>query len=210
MLNKEQQLRVFLVDETPFIEILGRGDNKNIVSLRHFLQDSIKKRNKTRRFRLKMPAICQKRLGWYYFYSLWSFARSRSVFLCSDSDFRDALFKRLLRLKHAKRIIEKPFVRRKLSSFFFRSNQVMELFLHANGAKSKYLKAKGERLESNQVISIEICIIAQIAHSHDLELLSFNSDFSFFSNFDGKPNFVKFHHFDDFLERDYSHNVIRR
>lgn len=203
MPNSVYKLRRFLIDETPFIEVIGRGSIDQIERLRMFLEDS-RIRNSKRRYRLILPYVCRNRLGWKFPYSVWSSIRSKSTLLCSDSDLKEALQKRQKRLRYAKSIVSAPFIRRCFHKWLlFGDSELMDLFIFANGEKSKMLKASGKRLDPNQVIPLEVCLIAQIAHQHSLELLSFNGDYRFFANYSGKPNYILFRNFSEFLEKDY-------
>lgn len=191
---------VYLVDETPFIEVIGRGTHKNIEALRLFLSLSTK-RNLKGKFSIQMPNICRMRLGWYFLYRFQCYLRSRSTFFCSDEQLRKALHKRLIRTRYAKSIV-RWFPRRGLKNYFFGRRLLMEIFLYANEAKSRELKVAGERLEPADVISMETCVIAIIANRKNLHLLSFNPDFKYFADFRDNPNYITFTHLDIFLTRD--------
>lgn len=202
MLNASNiHLKSYLVDETPFVEVIGRGNNKNIASLRQFL-DLSRTRNANRKICLQMPKICKIRLGWKFIYMLKCSLRSKSRLLCPDDQIRQSLFKRLRRASFAKGIV-RNFPKRRIGDYCFGREILMELFLHANEAKSRELKESGERLEPSIVIPIEICIIALITNRKKLHLLSFNPDYKYFADFRNQPSFITFTQLDDFLENDF-------
>jgi len=196
-----RHVKKFLIDETPFVYVIGRGNNTLNDRLKKFLNLG-RRKNKDRRYRLLMPYICKKRLGMYPLYRFRCFARSRINFLCPDATEKQALIKRLRRTRYAKSVVEKC-VRKNLWTITFHS-KIFDLYMHANEAKSTALeKIEGRKMEPNELIPLETCHIAEIAHRKGMTLLSYNTDFRYFANFHNEPHYVHYQNLEDFLETDF-------
>jgi len=140
------------------------------------------KNNPDRKYDLYMTAISRKRLGMYRWYQIKCSIRA---FFCEES-IKQAIRKRRWRMRIAKRLV-KGFIRRNLRETFFRS-QLMNIFMYVNEAKSKYLEEHEKRkIIPEDIIPLEICVIAQIAHREGLPILSFNTDYKYFCHLPISP-----------------------
>lgn len=80
-------------------------------------------------------------------------------------------------------------------------NRIMHLFAFANAEKEK---VKGVKLTPEQIIPLETCEVAYIAHTHRCTLISANSDFDFFNGYCGQLNYINFFRVNHFLEHVFS------
>lgn len=196
-----RRVKSFLIDETPFVYVIGRGSNNLNDRLKKFLNLG-RRKNTDRRYRMFMPVIYKKRLGMYPLYRLRCFVRSRVNFLCPDAHEKMSLIKRLRRTRYAKSVVQRC-VRRSFWRPLLRS-KMFDLYMHANEAKSFQLeKTNGRKMDPSELIPLETCYIAEIAHQKKLPLLSFNTDFRYFAGFRNQPQYIEFQNLEDFLETDF-------
>jgi hypothetical protein len=162
-----------IVDESIFV-LAHRGNNSLHSQLMMFIEQSQKK-DLDRKYDLYMTPLSRKRLGMYRWYQIKCYIRA---FFCEES-IKQAIRKRAWRRRIAKKLI----VGFKKSSFmetFFQS-QLMNIFMYVNEAKSQYLEENEQRsIIPEEIIPLEVCATAQIAHRTGLPILSFNSDYRFF------------------------------
>lgn len=144
---------------------------------------------------LYVPSICIKRLGISRFY-LWlcSFRLITGLWL-PDENMKEAYHRKVRRIRYAWPIVRKC----RYGIRFGKKVTLMDLFTHANQRKSV---AIGKRLEPHQIIPLEMCMIAQIAHRENIQLLSFNEDYRYFVDFGKKSNYISFKDFGNFLKED--------
>ena len=83
-------------------------------------------------------------------------------------------------------------------------HRVMDLFLYANENKSAEFEEQGKKMSPSEVIPMETCEVAEVAHTHKIQLISYNEDFKYFSGFLKTSAYVEYQSFDDFLKYDFT------
>ncbi len=169
-----------IVDESIFV--LAHRSNSSLHSqLMMFIEQS-QKSDPERIYDLYMTTLSRKRLGMYRWYQLTCYIKA---FFCAE-DMKQAMRKRRWRMRIAKKLVL-GFKRRNLRETIFRS-QLMNIFMYANEAKSKYLdEHEHRRIVPEEIIPLEVCAMAQIAHRTRTPILSFNSDYRFFCHLPISP-----------------------
>ncbi len=184
------RVRCVLVDETSFV-FLTR-DEKDFplkVELARFLE-KCNKNNANREYRVYSTRVVKKRLG-----CGWMYNAIRSI-LTQNAKKRAMFQKRLQRRGLARNVIVR-FLRRRS----FRGKPVnwalMDLHLFANENKSAALK---RNLTPDEVISLDLCTNALIAHQTGYPLFSFNEDYQYFLLMPaGKKSYMQYWKPDDVL-----------
>lgn len=169
-----------IVDESIFV-LAHRSNSPLHSQLMMFIEQS-QKSNPHRTYDLYMTPLSRKRLGMYRWYQIKCYIKA---FFCED-DVKQAMRKRSWRMRIAKKLIL-GFKRRSPREIFFRS-QLMNMFMYVNEAKSKYLEEhESRRIVPEEIIPLEVCVNAQIAHRTGLPILSFNTDYKFFCHLPISP-----------------------
>jgi len=177
-------MKNILVDESIFV-FAKRADILLYSELMRFLHLA-DRRNPLRKFRLIMTRVSMMRLGAFPFYH---FSRYIMGFKKIEG-FEKRRRRSKAALEHVGSTLSVPTPWRAiLPSLIPYHNKrcLMDLFMYANEAKSSALKANGEKMLSWQVIPLEMCKIAQVAHKKDLPIFSFNTDFTYFCGLPHKP-----------------------
>jgi hypothetical protein len=194
-------MRTYLIDETPFIRAGGSTRDDLVDRLERFLSLS-KKKAKDRKFKLLMPHISGKRLGTEPLNLARCFLRMKVGFGSLDAETRLIFTKRFKRAFQARRIIAR-YLRRSLI-LRLHKQELLDLFSYMNEMKSLDLKKNRDiKMLSDEVIPLETCLVAQIAHRHRLHLLSFNTDFRYAKDFRHQPDYIRFQSMTDFLMTDF-------
>ncbi|MFH1444679.1 MAG: hypothetical protein ABIG34_04830 [Candidatus Peregrinibacteria bacterium] len=130
-----------------------------------------------------MASITRKRMGMFWWYQVKCYMK---CFFC-ETQQKEAMRKRGWRIRIAKKLIV-GFKRRNIREYLFKTN-LMDIFMYANEAKSKFIQGKeGRRIIPEEIIPLEVCAIAQIAHRTGIPILSFNSDYHFFCHLPLSPD----------------------
>ncbi len=194
--KKEASKTHILVDETIFIYATRRNDHLGVLSNLAIFFGQSEPSKKDSKYALHLSNVSAYRLGMFPVYN---FIRK---YFC---------WKKERKVMYAKRRERKIFAKASISRYKFlflgfkffhikpHSWELMDLHLFANEAKRAELNRP---MEINEVISMDTCKIAKIAHDNKLPILSFNTDFKYFSIL---PNLKKpyLEHFEavDFLRK---------
>ena len=183
-----------IVDETLFV-YATRGDHELHSQIGLFLSKSDKSKADGREFSLHLTNISAQRLGMYSFYDLWKY------WVTKNERKKLHFEKRRVRKNLASEAIcrcrteWRMFLRVKVR--FFKRWKIMDLFVYANEAKRNQLS---RQLEPSEVIPLEMCQIAYIAHQYKMPIFSFNKDFEYFLMLSGgKKPYIDYWNPDHFL-----------
>jgi hypothetical protein len=192
----------YITDETPFVYVVGREYSAVQDKLREFLtlamqrglwkQVTSNSKEKVK-VQISMPAICMQRLGMSRLYYWYSLLRAKTGWRLPDEKMRQAYEQKLRRIRYAKPIAQKCWCLYTPG----KKTRLLDLFTHANERKSSSL---GKKLEPHEIIPLEMCKVAEIAHRKKLTLLSFNKDYRYFTDFGHTSNYVTFRYLEDFLK----------
>lgn len=184
------RVRNVLVDETPFV-FLTR-DDKDFplkVELARFLE-KCDKNNAHREYCVYSTKVVKKRLGCGWLYNAIRTTMTR------NAKKRLMFQKRLQRRALARNVIVR-FLRRDILRVKPINWTLMDLHLFANENKSAMLK---RNLFPEEVISLDLCINALIAHETGYPLFSFNEDYQYFLLMPaGKKSYMQYWKPDDVL-----------
>jgi hypothetical protein len=188
----------YLIDES-IIVYLDRNDYKYHRQLVAFLEDGMKGK-KDRKYTFFMPKSCKFKLGAFWWYKQLTYLRRITI----DSRDRTALEKAKTRTAIAKTYIIK-YLNIKIVRRFFIFNcfprKLIDVFIYANEAKSKELQRTEKRkIESDEIISLDTCKVAMLAHNKKYKLISFNKNFKYLQMLPpGKNAYIVYVHPDDIL-----------
>jgi len=170
-----------LVDESIFV-IAHRSNDSMHSQLMMFLEQS-EKNDPNRKYDLFLTSISRKRMGMYKWFQM------KCVMKCiwCDAPRKEAMQKRRWRMRIAKKLIV-GIKKKSLRETLFKS-KLMDIFMYANEFKSQFIeKQENRRIIPEEVIPLESCAIAQVAHRTGMPLLSFNTDYRFFCHLPLSPD----------------------
>lgn len=193
----EPEKKKIIVDETLFVE-LHRNKNPLHDRLELFLSQS-KKGDSKRKYHLIMPRLCRLRLGLYWLYGN---ICERKIKKNKQPRTKQAMMKRSARADTALTVVS-GYIRR---GFWLslRRSKLMDVFMCVNDHKARDIEQReGRKMAPSEVIPMEICKIAQIAHSNNIPVLSFNRDYSYFQQIPlSSSSYIRYIDPDNFLKYD--------
>lgn len=172
-----------LVDETPFVFITRNDGGFELkAELARFIEKCAKNNSKAE-FKVFSTKNVQKRLGYGWLYNSFQvIARkniNKSQLLQKRRERRSISKKIIVRFLSVRRLGLKPV-----------SWKLMDLHLFANENKRASLK---RLLLPQEVIPIDMCINALIAHQNNFPIFSFNEDYQYFLTMPGgKEPFLQY------------------
>jgi hypothetical protein len=167
-------MRSILIDETPFVFLTRNDGGFELKSeLARFIE-KCRKKNPHREYCAYSTKNVKMRLGYGWFYN----ARR---FTTRNQSKRKQYQKRLERRELAKTVIVKFFTSKSLG-IFSRPWKLMDLHVFANENKRESL---GRQLSTSEVIPLDVCQNALIAHRTGYPVFSFNEDYQYFITLPG-------------------------
>lgn len=195
-------LKKYLVDESLFVYLSREKEYSYYSQLIAFLEDAKGKDGHN----LYMPYYSKIRLGAFRLYkglTLMKKISRRDIKVVAPLEkardragYVNVYIKKYL---HLPRMI-------RFSKIFF-PKKIINLFIYANDAKSKFIQKKLDRkIEPCELVSLHTCEAAIIANKHNMEIVSFNKDFEYLQKIPGiREIFIKYIHPDEIL-KDYRNN----
>jgi hypothetical protein len=169
-----------IIDESIFV-IAHRSNSSMHSQLMMFLEQS-QKNDPDRKYDLHLTSISKKRLAMFRWFQIRCFIKC----FFYDAVKKEAAKKRGWRIRIARQLV-RSIKRRSLRETLFKS-KLMDIFMYVNEAKSKFLEEKeNRRIVPEEIIPLELCSIAQIAHRTGIPILSFNTDYRFFCHLPLSP-----------------------
>lgn len=192
-------LEMILADESIFLTS-GQSDLLN-----NFL-GRCNRSSSNRLFCLYITKITKRRLGmaWYYKF-LMPRRKTKELHTKKLTENRETIrdIKPLINkfCLRPKRIYRGFLPNLELLIPFKYQSRIMHLFSYANAKKEE---EKGSPLSPAEVIPLETCEIAYIAHTHGCRLISTNRDFDCFSGYCSQRDYINFTSLDSFLSRTFN------
>jgi hypothetical protein len=196
-------MKDYLIDESVIV-YLERADYKYHDKLVGFLEGGrCRKNKKYREHTFYMPCSSKIRLGVFKAYSAYILMKNA---LRTESKVIEPLLQARKRAS-----IAKIYVFKFLKPSFFTNicirifpKTLSNLYIYANNAKSQHLLVENHtKVQSDQLVSLVTCVVAMIAHKHNMQVVSFNRDFQYLRSLPGSTDFfIRYEHPDDLL-KDY-------
>lgn len=180
-----------LLDESPFVYLTRNDDSFALKSELARFVEKCRRKNTNREYETYSTKIAKKRLGYGLLYNIF---RSTTTI---NQEKRRRFEKRLERRQLAKTVIVR-FLGTRQIRIKPKTWCMMDLHLFANENKREALK---HSLLPQEVISLDTCESALIAHETGYPLFSFNEDYEYFITIAGsKKPFIQYWKPDDILK----------